>query len=230
MPSAPPPAASTHVDSNADAGTGHGGADTPTPVSEPVHVVTPSGSTETIVNTPTNPAGAWDGPPDAGVANTTASTQTQSVSEIAEVITVPSTAASDNVAAPSATTSSADTAAAPSVTTSSADTAAAPSVTTSSADAIVASSAASNVAVDSNAESGTGYGGADTPTPVSQPSAPSVDLVVPSTDIASSADNSTSSGGGSADIPTPVSEPVHIDTPADTSNEEPAGEWGGPPD
>ncbi len=64
MPSAPPPAASTHVDSNADAGTGHGGADTPTPVSEPVHVEAPSGQTETIDNTPSDPAGEWGGPPD----------------------------------------------------------------------------------------------------------------------------------------------------------------------
>ena len=68
-PSAPPPAAQTTVDSNADAGTGHGGADTPTPVSEPVHVEVPSSSgggttTETIANTPDEPAGEWGGPPD----------------------------------------------------------------------------------------------------------------------------------------------------------------------
>ena len=63
-PSAPPPAASTHVDSNADAGTGHGGVDTSTPVSAPVHVETPSGQTETVDNTPSDPAGEWGGPPD----------------------------------------------------------------------------------------------------------------------------------------------------------------------
>ena len=51
---------STNVDSNADAGTGNGGVDTPTPVSAPVHVETPSGETP-ISGTP---AGEWGGPPD----------------------------------------------------------------------------------------------------------------------------------------------------------------------
>ena len=47
----------THVDSTADSGTGHGGIDTPTPVSEPA--TTASG--ETISD---NPGEAWGGPPD----------------------------------------------------------------------------------------------------------------------------------------------------------------------
>ena len=52
----------THVDSNADTGTGNGGIDTPTPVQEPVHVESPSGEVTQI--SPDNPGEAWGGPPD----------------------------------------------------------------------------------------------------------------------------------------------------------------------
>ena len=52
----------THVDNNGDNGTGNGGIDVPTPVSEPVHIESPSGEQSSISE---EPAGeAWDGPPD----------------------------------------------------------------------------------------------------------------------------------------------------------------------
>ena len=52
----------THVDNNGDNGTGNGGIDVPTPVSEPVHVESPSGEVTQI--SPDNPGEAWGGPPD----------------------------------------------------------------------------------------------------------------------------------------------------------------------
>ena len=60
-PSTPtvPTSPGTTVDDNSGSGTGHGGVDTPTPVSEPVHIEV-GGGTET----PTEPAGEWGGPPD----------------------------------------------------------------------------------------------------------------------------------------------------------------------
>ena len=52
----------THVDNNGDNGTGNGGIDVPTPVSEPVHVESPSGEVTQL--SPDNPGEAWGGPPD----------------------------------------------------------------------------------------------------------------------------------------------------------------------
>lgn len=52
----------THVDNNGDSGTGNGGIDVSTPVSEPVHVESPSGEVTQI--SPDQPGEAWGGPPD----------------------------------------------------------------------------------------------------------------------------------------------------------------------
>lgn len=51
-----------HVDNNGDQGTGNGGIDVPTPVSEPVHIESPSGEQTSISDDP--PGEQWDGPPD----------------------------------------------------------------------------------------------------------------------------------------------------------------------
>ncbi|MBR2641318.1 hypothetical protein IKD49_02585 [Candidatus Saccharibacteria bacterium] len=57
-PSTPKPTSETNVDNNADEGTGNGGIDEPTEITEPAH----EAETGNPINT--SPAGQWDGPPD----------------------------------------------------------------------------------------------------------------------------------------------------------------------
>ena len=53
---------STHVDDQGDTGSGHGGANDPTPVQPPVHVESPTGEQTQL--SPEQPGEAWGGPPD----------------------------------------------------------------------------------------------------------------------------------------------------------------------